>query len=90
MKPKFDEMTREAREGTARARALRGRLKEATDNVDGLVDEARSTLRRAVEFLEREGLRGGVRRKTEPAPPAPQPQRAEPGGKRRDQGPEGR
>ena len=51
-------MTREAKEGAARARALRGRLEEATSTIDGLVDEARSTLRRAVEFLEREGLRG--------------------------------
>ena len=58
MKPKLDEMTREAKEGAARARELRGRLEEATTTVDGLVDEARSTLRRAVEFLEREGLRG--------------------------------
>ncbi len=58
VKPKLDEMTREAKEGAARARELRGRLQEATTLVDGLVDEARSTLRRAVEFLEREGLRG--------------------------------
>ena len=57
VKPKLDEMTREAREGAERARELRGRLQEATAMVDGLVDEARSTLKRAVEFLEREGLR---------------------------------
>lgn len=84
-------MTREAREGAARARALRGRLQEATENVDGLVDEARSTLRRSVEFLEREGLRGGGEKSAaERAEPAPQPRRSEPTGKRRDQAPDKR
>ena len=58
MKSKLDEMKREAQEGAERARKLRERLEEATASVDDLVVEARSTLRRAVEFLEREGLRG--------------------------------
>lgn len=58
MKQKLDEMTREAEAGAARARELRERLEEATTSVDELVVEARSTLRRAVAFLEREGFRG--------------------------------
>ncbi|MBX3201590.1 MAG: hypothetical protein KF894_25865 [Labilithrix sp.] len=58
MKHKLAEMTRDAQESAERARKLREHLEEATANVDGLVGEARSTLRRAVEFLEREGLRG--------------------------------
>ncbi len=57
VKSKLDELTKEAQEGAARARELRTRLEEATATVDGLVVEARSTLKRAVEFLEREGLR---------------------------------
>lgn len=51
-------MTRDAQESAERARKLREHLEEVTAHVDGLVGEARSTLRRAVEFLEREGLRG--------------------------------
>jgi len=57
VKSKLDEMMRQAQEGTARARELRSRLQEATALVDGLVAEARSTVKRAIEFLEREGLR---------------------------------
>lgn len=58
VKQKLDEMKREAQEETARADELRTRLEEATAMVDGLVVEARSTLKRAIAFLEREGLRG--------------------------------
>ncbi|MBX3205060.1 MAG: hypothetical protein KF764_08315 [Labilithrix sp.] len=58
MKHKLSEMTREARESAERARKLREGLEQATASVDGLVGEARSTLKRAVAFLEREGLRG--------------------------------
>ena len=86
VKPKLDEMTREAREGAARARELRGRLEEATATVDGLVDEARSTLRRAVEFLEREGLRG-IGTKNGDGPRA-EPRRKEKSGQSRDRVPE--
>ena len=57
VKSKLDEMMRQAQEGTARARELRSRLQEATALVDGLVTEARSTVKRAIEFLGREGLR---------------------------------
>ena len=78
VKPKLDEMTREAKEGAARARELRGRLEEATALVDGLVDEARSTLRRAVEFLEREGLRGKKSGRSERLDADGDPRRAEP------------
>ncbi|MBX3263005.1 MAG: hypothetical protein KF782_25240 [Labilithrix sp.] len=58
MKHKLTEMTRDAQESAERARKLREHLQEVTAQVDGLVGEARSTLKRAVEFLEREGLRG--------------------------------
>ena len=88
VKPKLDEMTREAREGAERARALRGRLQEATATVDGLVDEARSTLKRAVAFLEREGLRGkksGLFHRVESGGQAAP---AESNGKNRDDAPE--
>lgn len=66
VKRKLDDMKREAQEETARAQELRTRLVEATATVDGLVVEARSTLKRAIEFLEREGLRGNG--KTDGAP----------------------
>lgn len=58
MKAKLDQMTREARQSVERSRELRERLREATANVDSLVGEARSTLKRAVALLESEGLRG--------------------------------
>ena len=58
VKAKLEELTREARQSTERARELRERLREATANVDSLVGEARSTLKRAVALLESEGLRG--------------------------------
>jgi len=58
VKSKLEQLTREARQSTERARELRERLREATANVDSLVGEARSTLKRAVALLESEGLRG--------------------------------
>lgn len=58
VKAKLEQLTREARQSTERARELRERLREATANVDSLVGEARSTLKRAVALLESEGLRG--------------------------------
>lgn len=54
----LEELTREAQESTERARELRARLAQATANVDGMVVEARTVLRRAVDFLERERMRG--------------------------------
>lgn len=58
VKAKLEQLTREARASTERARELRERLREATANVDSLVGEARTTLKRAVALLESEGLRG--------------------------------
>jgi len=55
VKPRLDEMRREAEERAARARDLRDRLRRATESVDGLIVETQSALRRAVEVLEQLG-----------------------------------
>jgi hypothetical protein len=54
----LEDLAREAQDTAERGDQLREHLVRSTAAVDGLVVEARSTLKRAVDFLERQGLRG--------------------------------